>query len=156
MHRVFVFLAVHNADADDAGDEVDRLHDQREENAFDAEDRIERRAENHGADVFRCGGFEDVRATAGAVAHVVAYQIGDHGRVARIVFRDSGFHFADQISAYVSSLGVDAAAKLGEERHQRGAETEADQLDTGSVAGDSVRQRRGRVCLLRAARVRPR
>ena len=93
-----------------------------------AEDRIEGRAQNHGADIFRSRGFEDVRATAGAVAHVVTHQVGDDGGVPRIVFRDAGFHLAHQVGAHVRSLGIDTAAELGKERYQRGAKTKADQL----------------------------
>ena len=111
-----------------AGDQVDGVHDQREEDALDAEDRIERGAQNHGADVFRRRGFKDVRAAAGAVAHIVAHQVRDHRRVPRIVFRDAGLHLAHQVRAHVRSLGVDATAQLGKKRHQRSAKAKADQL----------------------------
>src|SRR5262249_20759115 len=129
VHRVFIFLTVHDADAYDAGDEIDRLHDEREENALDSKNRVKRCAEDHGADVFCSGGFEDVRATASAVAYVVTDEIGDDGRIAWIVFGDSGFYFADEVCADVSCLGVDAAAELGKERHQRCAEAKADELE---------------------------
>jgi len=91
------------------------VDDQWEEDSLDAEDGEERCAEDHGAYVFRGGGLEDVRSTAGAVAYVVANEIGDDGWVARVVFGDAGLDFADEVSAYVSGLGVDASAKLGEE-----------------------------------------
>ena len=94
---------------------------------------IERGAEDHGADVFSGGGLEDVRTAAGAVADVVAHEVGDDGGVARIVFGDAGFDLADQVGADVSGLGVDAAAELGEERDQRSAEAEADQLIGGGA-----------------------
>ena len=128
VHRVFVFAAVNDAHADDARDRVDGLHDQREEDALDAEDGIERRAQDHRADVFRGGGLEDVRAAARAVADVVADQVGDHGRVARIVFGDAGLDLADQVRADVGGLGVNAAAQLREQCHQRRAEAESYQL----------------------------
>ena len=128
VHRVLIFAAVHHQHADEAGDQVDGVNDQGKEDALDAEDRIERGPQNHGADIFRCGRFEDVRAAAGAVAHVVAHQVGDDGRVARIVFGDAGLDFAHQVGAHVGRLGIDAAAELGEERDQRRAKAKADQL----------------------------
>ena len=45
--------------------------------------------ENHRADVLGGRGFEQVGAAAGAVAHVVAHEVGDHRRVAGIVLRDA-------------------------------------------------------------------
>ena len=128
MHRVFVFAGAHDGDADDGGDEVDRLNDQGKENALDPEDREEGGTQDHCADVFCGGGLEDVCATAGAVAYVVTDEVGDDGRVARVVLGDAGLDFADEVSADVGSLGVDAAAKLREESDQRSAEAEADQL----------------------------
>jgi hypothetical protein len=126
VHRVFIFAGLHDGDADDGGDEVDRLNDQWEEDALDAEDGEERRAQDHGSDVFRGGGLEDVRATAGAVAHVVADEVSDNGGIARIVLRDAGFDLADKIGADIGSLGIDAAAKLRKQRDQGGAKAEAD------------------------------
>jgi len=128
VHRVFFFLRLHHGDANDAGDEIDGMHNEREENSLDAEDRIQGRAENHGADVFRGGGLKDVRATTGAVAYVVPDQVSDDGRIAWVVFGDAGFHFADQVRAHVRGLGIDAAAELGEERHQRCAKSKTNQL----------------------------
>ncbi len=74
-------------------------------------------------------GLEQVGAAAGAVADVVAHQVGDHGRVARVVLGDAGLDLADQVGADVGGLGVDAAAELGEQRHEAGAEAEADDLE---------------------------
>ena len=141
-HGVFVVGGFDHGDADDGGDEVDGVDDQGEEDALDAEDGIERRAEDHGADVFGGGGLEDVRATAGAVAYVVAHEVRDDGGVTWIVFGNAGFDFTNEIGAYVGGLGVDAAAELGEERHQRGPEAEADELvdDRGGVVGPTVEE----------------
>ena len=44
--------------------------------------------------------------------------IGDDGWVARVVFGNAGFHFADKVGADVGGLGVDAATELGEEGDQ--------------------------------------
>ena len=131
MHRVFGLGAVNDAHADDAGDQIDRLDDQREENPLDSKNRIESGAEDHGADILRSGGFKDVRAAAGAVADIVSDQVGDDGRVARVVLGDSGFDLADQVGAHVGGLGVDAAAKLGEEGDEGSAKSEAYQLVGG-------------------------
>ncbi len=119
---------MHDGDADDGGDEIDRLDDQGKENALDAEDGKERRAQDHGADVLSRGGFEDVRATARAVANVVANEVGDHGRVAGIVFGDASLNLADEIGAYIGRFGVNAAAKLREEGYQGCAKAKADQF----------------------------
>ena len=127
-HGIFGLVGLDHEDADDAGDEVDGEDDEREEDALESEDGVERGAEDHGAYVFGGGGFEDVRAAAGAVADVVADEVRDDGGIAGIVFGDAGFDLADEVGAYVGGLGVDAAAELGEERNERGAEAEADQL----------------------------
>ena len=70
--------------------------------------------------------LEQVRATAGAVADVVADEVRHDARVAGIVLGDALLDLADEVRADVGGLGVDAAAELGEERHERGAEAEAD------------------------------
>src|SRR5215470_210824 len=108
---------MHHADADDAGNEVDSLDDQREEDALDTEDGIKSGSQNHGADVFSSGRFEDVRAAARAVANIVTNQIRNHGRVTRIIFGNSGFYLADEVCTHVSGLGVDATTELGKESH---------------------------------------
>ena len=88
--------------------------------------RVDRDAEDHGADVLGGRRLEQVGATAGAVADVVADEVGDDGRVARVVFGDARFDLADEVGADVGGLGVDTAAELGEEGHEAGAEAEAD------------------------------
>ncbi len=70
-------------------------------------------------------GLEEVGAHAGHVTDVVTDVVGDGRRVARVVLGDAGFDLADEVSADVSGLGVDAAADAGEERDRRGAEGEA-------------------------------
>ena len=75
-------------------------------------------AQDHGADELGHGRLEDVGATAGAVADVVPDEVGDDRRVTRVILRDAGLDLADQVGADVGRFGVDAAAKLGEERHE--------------------------------------
>ena len=83
-------------------------------------------AQDHGADVLGGRRLEEVGATAGAVADVVTDEVGDDRRVARVVLGDARLDLADEVGADVGRLGVDAAAELGEERHEAGAEAEAD------------------------------
>ena len=79
-------------------------------------------------------GVKQVRAHAGHIAHVVAYVVGDYGRVAGVILGDAQFHFSGQVRGDVGSLGKDAAAGLGEEGQGAGAEGEAQK--NGGVAGD--------------------
>ena len=81
-------------------------------------DREDRDAEDHRADVLGGGRLEEVGAAAGAVADVVADEVGDDARVARVVLGDARLDLADEVGADVGGLGVDAAAELGEERHE--------------------------------------
>ena len=86
----------------------------------------ERHAQDHRADVLGGGGLEEVGAAARAVADVVADEVRDDGRVARIVLGDAGLDLADEVRADIGGLGVDAAAELGEEGDEARAEGEAD------------------------------
>ena len=83
-------------------------------------------AQDHGADVLGSRRLEQVGATAGAVADVVTDEVGHDRRVARVVLRDSRLDLADEVGTDVGRLRVDAAAELREERHEAGAEAEAD------------------------------
>ena len=62
--------------------------------------------------------FEQVGAAAGAVAHVVADEVRDHARVARVVLGDARLNLADEIRSDVGGLGVDTAAQLCEESNE--------------------------------------
>ena len=133
VHRVLVFLAADEEDRDDRRQQPEGADDEREEDPGlgvrpagvegDGEDAD---AEDHRADVLGGGRLEQVGAAAGAVADVVADEVRDDARVARIVLGDALLDLADEVRADVRGLGVDAAAELGEERHERGAEAEAD------------------------------
>ena len=76
--------------------------------------------------------LEEVGAHAGHVADVVAHVVGNHGRVAGIVFGDARFDLADQVRADIGRLGVDAATDTGKEGDAAGAKAK-----TGDV-GDIV------------------
>ena len=73
-------------------------------------------------------GLEEVGRHARAVADVVAHVVRDHGRVARIVLGDARLDLPDQVGADVRGLRVDAAAETREDRDQRAAEGEADEV----------------------------
>ena len=87
-----------------------------------------RSAKQHHSDRRHRVRLEQVGRHARAVTDVVTDVVGDHGRVARVVLRDTGLDLADQISADVGGLREDAAAEPGEHRDQRAAEREPDEV----------------------------
>ena len=90
--------------------------------------------QHHGRDRGHRIGLEQIGGHAGAIADIVADIVGDGRRIAWIVLGDSGFDLADQIAADVGALGENAAAQPGEDRDQRGAETERHHgIDDGAV-----------------------
>ena len=80
-------------------------------------------------------GLEAVGARADRVAGVVAGAVGDHARVARIVFLDveDDLH---QVRADVGDLGEDAAGDAQRRGAERLADREADEAGAGVVARD--------------------
>ena len=85
-------------------------------------------AEEHDRDRGDRVGLEQVGRHPGAITDVVADVVGDDSRVARVVLGDAGLDLPDEIGADVGGLRVDAAAQPGEDRDQRAAEGEADQV----------------------------
>ena len=143
VHRVFVFLAADEEDRDDRRQQAEGADDEREEDpglrvrpAGRRRDGVDADAQDHRADVLGGGRLEQVRTTAGAVADVVADEVGDDARVARVVFGDALLDLADEVRADVGGLGVDAAAELGEQRDERGPEAEADDEERRLGDGD--------------------
>ena len=128
VHRVLVLAHLDGVDTDHRRDQAEGAREQREQDPAQPEHRVERDAEDHGPDVLGGRRLEEVGAAAGAVADVVAHQVGDHRGVARVVLGDAGLDLADEVGAHVGRLGVDPAAELGEEGHEAGAEPEADDL----------------------------
>ena len=126
LHRVAVLFRPDHHDADDGSQQTESAHHQGEENALETEVGVQRDTEDHGADVLGSRGLEQVGTAAGAVADVVAHQVGDDRRVAWVVLRDTRLHLAYQIGADVSRLGVDAAAELGKQGDETCAEAVAD------------------------------
>ena len=133
VHGVLVLAAADEEHGHHRGQDAEGADDEREEDpglrvrpSGGVRDEEDGGAEDHGADVLGGRGFEEVRAAAGAVAHVVADEVGDDGRVARVVLRDALLDLAHEVRADVGGLGVDTAAELGEEGHEGGPEAEAD------------------------------
>ncbi len=87
---------------------------------------LRRPPKDHRADILGSGRLEEVRATSSAVAHVVADQVGDNSGVAGVVLRDASLDLTDEVGAHVGGLGVNATAKLREQRDKAGAEAKAD------------------------------
>ena len=78
--------------------------------------------ENHGGDNGDGIGLEQVGGHTSAVTDVIADVVGNCGRVARVVFGNASFDFADEITADVRALGEDSATETCEYRDERGAE----------------------------------
>ncbi len=103
----------------------------------------EDRGEHHGRDHGHRIGLEKIGRHAGAIADIVADIVGDGRGIARIVFRDSRFDLADEIGADIRAFGENAAAETGEDRNQRGAETERDKRINRFAAVGIMMQRAG-------------
>ncbi len=95
------------------------------------------RAERHRRDQRHGIGLEQVGGHAGAVADVVTDVVGDHRRIARIVFGNAGLDLADEVGADVGTLREDASAQTREDRDQRCTEREPEQRlqQVGQVGG---------------------
>jgi hypothetical protein len=131
--------------AGDRGDDADRADGERKDHhgAEDGRTGEEDRRQHHGGDRGHRIGLEQVGGHAGAVADVVADVVGNRRRVARIVFRNAGFHLADEVAADVRALGEDAAAETGEDGNQRSAEAERDQRVDHQAAVRCIAERAG-------------
>ena len=86
------------------------------------EKKVPEQHRSDGRDAVR---LEKVGGHTGAVTDIVADIVGNNCGIARVVLRDSGFDFTDQIGAHVCRLGVDAAAEARENRDQRAAKRES-------------------------------
>ena len=82
-------------------------------------------------------GLEKIGGHTGAITDVVTDIVGDDARVAGIVLGNSDFDFADEVGADVGALSKDTAAKPGEDRYQRAAESKADQCVNRVVRRDA-------------------
>ena len=71
--------------------------------------------QHHGGNQRDGIGFKQVSGHARAVAHVVAHVVSNHGWVTRVVFWDTGFNLAHQVSTYVSAFGENATTQAGKD-----------------------------------------
>ena len=69
--------------------------------------------------------FVQVGSHAGHVTHVVTYVIGNSGRVARVVFGDSGLYLTYKVGPHIGSFRIDTTADTGEECLSGGPHTES-------------------------------
>jgi hypothetical protein len=117
-HDIVRFAQAHEVRADDRSDDA-HTADQKGQGhqVFEqfAHPGQEQGGQHHGGADGDDIGFEQVGSHSGAVAHVVAHIVRDYGRVARVVFRDTGLDLADQIGANVCCLGEDTAAETRED-----------------------------------------
>ena len=118
----------HKVRADHRRQHTDAAHHQREyEPLAVARHRSQGQAQyqaGHDGDLVR---LKDVRRHAGAIADVVTHQVGNHGRIARIVLFQALFHFAHQIRTHVGRLRKNTTAHAHKQRQQRAAKTKAQQ-----------------------------
>ncbi len=127
VHDLAAFARTHEIAADDRRqDREPAQHERIRDGGFGSNGQQER-AQQHRRDDRHRVGLEQVGGHAGAIADVVAHVVGDHRRIARIVFGNARFDLAHEIGADVGALGEDAAAQPREDRDQRAAESEADQ-----------------------------
>ena len=132
---IAVFAGLYDQSANHGSQDARRRQQEREQ---DARGLIGDDSQGEGGDQGAHIGLEQVRAHAGYVAHVVAHIVGDYGRVAGVVLRNSGFHLTHQVRAHVGRLGVDAAAHTGEQRDGGCAQAEAG--EHAHVTGDDVKR----------------
>ena len=146
-----LFLKEQRCDANAAGDQADCREDQREEDTFAQKiighaQALSRRTQEHMVGQNDAGGdgsniaFQQVRAKAGHVAHVVAHIVGNGGGVAGIVLGNMCLGLTYQVSAHVRGLGIDttadtvehgdhgAAQGIAGESHGKGDELQAQQV----------------------------
>ena len=123
----FAAADVDEEDAADRAEDGDAAEDKRINDRRRRSSPSVKRADQDRADQADRVGLENVRRHAGAIADIIAHVVRDRGRIARIVFLEVAFDFADQIGADVRRLGVNAAAESREDADQARAQRQADQ-----------------------------
>ena len=118
--RIAVFDALDHHHAEDGGHDAAGHQEEGQADALGVPGSQEQSGEDR-AHI----GFEQVRAHAGHVAHVVAHVVADDGGVAGVILGDAGLHLAHQVGAHVSGLGIDAAAHTGKQSDGGSAQGEA-------------------------------
>ena len=113
--------------ANDGRDDGNRAQRQRVQHRIGVCASEHHGAQHHSGNQRDGVGLKQVGGHTGAVAHVVAYVVGNHGRVARVVLRNTGLYLANQVSAHIRTLGENAAAQTGKNRDQRGTKGKTNQ-----------------------------
>jgi len=124
-----------HVDAEQGGHDADRADQERQSDegqGFGAHAGAQGRRGDDGTTV----ALEQVSAHAGHVADVVADVVGDYGGIAGIVLGDALLDLANQVSADVGRLGVNAAAHTREQCDAAGAEAEAG--DVAQLVGIAI------------------
>ena len=131
-HLGGVFLRLDEEGADQRADDAANGQCDRQQHAAPTVvgGRAQRESGKDRADI----GLVQVSAHTGNVTDVIADVVRDGCRVARVIFRDTGFDFADEVSADVSGLGVDTAANTGKQCHEGSAHAVHDH-DIGEDSG---------------------
>ena len=124
----------------ECGDNGSRDADSRDQQGIDGAGAFKRTADNNteGQSGNKCTyiALKEVSAHTGNVANVIANVIGNNSWVTRVVFRNTGLHFTDKVSAYVSCFGINTAADTGKQRDGGSAEGKAEQ--NVIVSGDQI------------------
>ena len=143
LHNGAASAHADNEGADDGRDDGDGTHGERQERHgfIPGEEEGTQKHRGNGGDRI-C--FKKIRGHARAVAHVVAHVVRDDRGVARVVFRDAGFYFTDQICTDIRTLGIDASAQARKDRDERGAECQANQRS--DARRDIIEERYGKEC----------
>ena len=126
-HDLLAGQVLHEERTDDGSDDRDSTQNERVFNHAHSVARCRKRADHHGGHDGHGVGFEQVGSHTGAVAHVVAHVVGDHGGVAGVVFGNAGFNLTHKVGTDVSALGEDAAAQTSEDGNQARTESQTDQ-----------------------------
>ncbi len=112
-HGGFFLFRPHYQDSKNGCHETHCPGHQGEHDAVDAKEGQQSDSQDHGPDVLGRRGLEEVGATAGAVADVIAHQVRHDRGVARIVLRDTRLDLAHEVRPDIRRLGVDPASQLG-------------------------------------------
>ena len=121
--RIGSFAFAADQDAEDRGHQADTADREGKQHAFAG--FVNQRAKCESTDDRSDIGLKQVRTHTGYVTDIVTDIVSDNRRIARVVFRNSGFDFTDQVGSDVSRFGVDTAAYASEQGDRTGAKAKA-------------------------------
>ena len=129
------FIPLYKKGADDGGGNT---HSRQQQGKYRACDAVTHSAQRNGRNNGTNIGLKQVCAHTGHIAHIVAHIVGNGGRVPGVILGDTGFHLANQISAHICRLGIDAAAHAGKQSNRGSTKRETGQYV--GVAGDQIHE----------------